>query len=153
MNRLVDQRATALGLPTALDRPRVIFGRPVPLHVTIALQQFAQASSRDGPPQELAGIVKTMLADHPQPDARAARRFHHLARGPQICRDRLLHLDMLARLRANLQRLHAKIGKRADIHVVDPRVPANCLIRFHELRAVLPREAPPGLRVDVRANG
>src|ERR1022692_5164010 len=84
VNRLVDQRAAALGLPTTLDRPRVVFRRPVPLYVTIAFEQLAQASGGDGPPQELAGIVKTVLADHAQPDARTARRFHHLARRSQV---------------------------------------------------------------------
>src|ERR1019366_3901687 len=100
VNRLVDQRAAPFGLPTALDRPRVVFRRPVPLHVTIAFEQLAQASGGDGPPQELAGVVETVLANHTQRDPRAAPLSPHPAPLPKFGGDRFLPRDMLPRLRA-----------------------------------------------------
>ncbi len=81
-----------------------------------------------------------------------ARGLDHLARGFEICGDGLLYLDVLARLRANPQRLHAEVGKGAHVHVIHVRMPANILVRIDELGAVLAGETAAGFHVDVRAN-
>ena len=46
VNGLVDQGAAALGGPAALHRARVVFGRAIPLDVTIALEETAEAAFR-----------------------------------------------------------------------------------------------------------
>ena len=43
---LVDESPAAFGGPASFDGPRVISGRTIPLHVAIALQEFAQATLR-----------------------------------------------------------------------------------------------------------
>ena len=71
---LVDQRAAAFGLPASLNRPRIIFGRAVPLHVAVALEQLAQAAGGEGLGEEQAGVIEAVLADHAQQDAGARAR-------------------------------------------------------------------------------
>ena len=153
VDRLVDQRAAAFGLPAALDRPRIILRRAIPLDVAIGLQQFAQPSAGDRLRQEQAGIVEAMLAHHAQHDAGLARRLHHLARGLQVRRNRLLHLHVLPGLGADRDRLHAEIRKRADVHVVHLRVAAHLFVSGDEFGAVLLGETPAARLEDVRAHG
>ena len=52
----------------------------------------------------------------------------------------LLHLDVLAGLGADLERLQAEIREGADIHEVHLRVAADLLVRADEFGAVLSRE-------------
>jgi hypothetical protein len=71
----------------------------------------------------------------------------------QIGCDRLLHQNVFLCLRTETKRLKAKIGKSANVDVVDSRVSAYFLKRRDELRASILRELPAFLSVGVRANG
>ena len=75
MDGLVDERAASFGLPASLDGARVILGRPVPLHIAVALEQFAEASTFD--PGEMAPqimkIGKPMFTHIPRPVAQVMR--------------------------------------------------------------------------------
>ena len=153
VDRLVDQRAAAFGLPASLDRPRIIFGRAIPFDVAIGLQQFAQPPAGDRLRQEQARIVEAVLADHAQHDAGLARGLHHLPRGRQVRRNRLLHLHVLAGLRADRDRLHAEIRKRADIHVVHFRVPADLFVSGDELAPYWSAKSPSAGLENIRAHG
>src|SRR5271157_945908 len=152
VNGLVHERAAALGLPASLDGARIVFRRAVPLHVAIAFQQLAQPAARNRLGEKQAGIVETVLAHHPQQDVAAARGLDHAARGFEIGRDRLLHLHVLARLRADLDGLQTEVGERAHIHVIDLRMAAHRLIGGHELAAVLAGELAARGFEDVRAD-
>src|SRR5262249_2775322 len=72
---LVDERASALGLPAAFEGARVVGRGAVPLDVAIGLQQFAEPAGGDGLRQEDRGIVEAVLADHAEPDIGAAGRL------------------------------------------------------------------------------
>src|SRR5579864_7135236 len=125
MDRLIDERAATFGIPTAFDRPRIIRSSAIPLYVGIGLQDLAKAAGWNGALQELNGIVEAMLAYDAEQDAGAFRDLEHFTRGFEIGRNGLLHLDVFARLGADLKRLKTEIGERADIDVVDARVSAE----------------------------
>jgi hypothetical protein len=93
-----------------------------------------------------------MLAHHAQLDAGVARGFDHAARGFQIGRHGLLHLDVLLRLGATLHRLQAEFGEGANIHVIDARVPAQVLVIGNELAAVALGEGAGAVGVKVGAS-
>src|SRR6185437_9373443 len=69
-----------------------------------------------------------------------ARGLDHLARGRDIRRDRLLHLNVLAGFGARLQRLQPKIRKGADVHVVHRGVRADVPVIGEKLAAMLGRK-------------
>ena len=152
VDRLVDQGASALGLPTPLDGSRIVFGRAVPLHVTVALEQFAQAACRHRTRQEQAGVVEPVLAHHAQEDAPAVRRLDHAARGFQVGRNGLLHLHVLPGLGTDFDGFHAEIRERAYVHIVHVGVAAHLFVGADELRAVLVGELASRRFVDVRAH-
>ena len=78
---------------------RIIRGRAIPFHVRVGLQDFAQAAVTQGAMQKLRGIVEAMLAHHAQLDAGVVGGFDHAARGVEIGRHGLLHLNVFLRLR------------------------------------------------------
>src|SRR6266566_8561048 len=94
-----------------------------------------------------------MLAHHAQYDAALLRRFDHGARRLDARGDGLLHLHVLFRLRAGLDRLQPEIGKRAHVHVIHLRVTAHLFVRLDELHSVLVGELPSGRLINIRANG
>src|SRR5579883_2860043 len=142
VDRLIDQRAAALRLPTALDGPRIIFGRTEPLHIGVALQELAEPSGGDGALEEQRGIVEPVLAHHAQQDAAAPGGLDHLPRGFEVGRDRLLHLHVLAGLGADCDGLKAEVREGADVDVVHLGVAADLLEGADEFAAVLIREPP-----------
>src|SRR5690348_15000281 len=152
MNRLVDERAAALGGPATFDRPRVVSRRAIPFHVRVRLEDLAESAGIERAAQELRGIVEAMLRHDAQLHARLPRGLDHLARRLERGRDRLLHLHMFLRFGANRQGLQPEVGKRADVDVIHVRMPADFLERRHELAAKLIREGPPAFRVDIRAD-
>src|ERR1700722_6751382 len=137
MHRLIDQRTAAFHLPATFDGPRIIFRRPEPFHIRIGLKNFSEPVFADRAFQETAGIVKAMLAHHAQQNTAPRGRHHHRFRSVQICRDGLLHLHVLLRDSAQLNRLQPKIRKRANIHEIDMRMTAHVLPRRHRLASVL----------------
>ena len=139
VDRLVDQRAAAFGCPASLDRAGVIFGATGTTSRSVGLQDLAQPAVGDGFLQELAGIVEAVLADDAQQDAGLARGLDHLARGFEVGRDRLLHLDVLLGFRADLDRLQAEVRERADIDVVDLGVAADFLVGAERTQPPLAR--------------
>src|SRR5579883_1903704 len=142
VDRLIDQRAAALRLPTALDGPRIIFGRTEPLHIGVALQELAEPSGGDGALEEQRGIVEPVLAHHAQQDAAAPGGLDHLPRGFEVGRDRLLHLHVLAGFGADCDGLKAEVREGADVDVVHLGVAADLLEGADEFAAVLIREPP-----------
>ena len=60
-----------------------------------------------------------MLADDAEHNAGLSRGLDHLPRRIEVGRNRLLHLDVLFRLGADLDRLQAEVRERADVDVVD----------------------------------
>ncbi len=91
-----------------------------------------------------------MLTDDAERNAGAIGRLEHAPRGVEIRGHRLLHLNRPAHGRADLERLQAEVRKRADVHVVDVRPPAEIRVVVDERSAVLTRETPAGLGVDIR---
>ena len=79
-------------------------------------------------------------AGHPAADGSA---FDHALRGLQIRRHGLLDLHVLFCLRPQLHCLEPKIGKRADVYNIDPRVTAEVLPAFKGGAPVLISEFPP----------
>ena len=63
MNRLGDQRASALNEPRALARPRIIFRAAIPLHIRVRLQDSSQALAHSAL-EEQHSIIEAVLADH-----------------------------------------------------------------------------------------
>ena len=151
VNRLVDQRAAAFHGPTAFNGAAVVFGGAKPLHVGVALDEFAQTAGVDGAFEEQGGIVKAVLADHAEHDAGVARGLHHLAGGGEAGGDGLLDLDVFAGFGADAEGLQAEIGEGADVHVVDFGVPAELFVGGDEDAAVLRGEGLAVLFIDVGA--
>jgi hypothetical protein len=52
-------------------------------------------------------------------------------------------------LGADLERLQTKIGKGADIHVIDPWMPAYLFVTSYEFAAILSRKLFAGLLIDI----
>src|SRR5215472_12995456 len=111
MNRLIHQRAATFHSPASLNRPSVILGGTKPLYVCVALNEAPEASLVDGALQKQRRIVEAMLAHDSQKNSGGSRRFHHLVCGREVGRNRLLDLNVFARVGAFLQRLKTKIGE------------------------------------------
>src|SRR5262249_8943253 len=80
------------------------------------------------------------------------RSLDHFPGRLDIRRNRLLHLDVLFRFGADLERLKAEIGEGADVDIIDFGMAAHFLICLHELRPVLGGESPAALLEDVGAD-
>src|ERR1700761_189435 len=150
MDRLINERTTSLGRPAALDRSAVIFGRAIPLDVSIGLDDLSQASRVDRSLEKLDGVIEPVLAHNSKLYPGISRYSDHGASGAQLRCHRLLHQNMLLCFSAEAEGLEAKIGKGADINIVHPRVPAHLLKRCHKLRSSVLRELPAIHRVGVR---
>jgi hypothetical protein len=111
MDGLIHERAAAFDGPAAFDGAAVVFGGTEPLDVGVALDEAAEAAGVDGLFEEDAGIVEAVLADDAEDDAGGARGFDHLARGGDVGRDGLLHLDVLCRTRRRSDGWRRKSGK------------------------------------------
>src|SRR5579872_1233796 len=94
-----------------------------------------------------------MLAHYAEGDAALTRGFDHGARGFDGGGYGLLHLDVLAGLRADLDGLQAEIGESAHVDVIDFGVAADLFVGLDEFGAVLIGELPAGGLEDIRADG
>src|SRR5262249_35917107 len=74
VDRLVDERAAAFGLPASFDRARVGFGGAVPLDITICLQKLAYAAAGDRCGEEETRVIGAVLAPYVEQDAAARSR-------------------------------------------------------------------------------
>ena len=61
VNPLVDQRTSAFSLPTPFQGPRIVFGRTIPFHIRVGLQNTTQAATINGIFQKADGIIEPTL--------------------------------------------------------------------------------------------
>ena len=98
--------------PTTLFRSRIVFGRAMPLHVGVALDQLAEAPVSNGGGEKLDRFIETMLADNTKQDSGLIGDFDHAPRRLERGRNRLLHLNVPAGLGTRLNRLQSEIRER-----------------------------------------
>lgn len=126
----------------------------MPLDVGVTLKQRTKTSRPNGSGEETAGFVEAMLAHDAQQDASAAGGLDHLPGGFQVRRDGLLHLDMLAGLGGEPDRLEPEVGKCANINEIHFRMAADFFAGADELNAVPIREGAArgftGVRTDAQ---
>ena len=124
-NPLADQSTSSFARPTAFYRAGVIFGGTIPLDIRVGLQDSAQTLRRDGPLQEQHRIVEAMLTHDSKLNPCIACNYDHPFGRVQIHGHRFLHQNMLSVPGAQFDCREAITGKRADIHVVDARMPTE----------------------------
>ena len=135
MNGLVDERPAAFARPTAFDGAAVVFRRTIPLDVGVRLNDFSQPSTSNSLLEELCGVVKAMLADDAELDARAVCGLHHFARCLEVGGDGLFNQHMLFQFRAELYRGQAKTWQGADVDEIDARMTDEFFIVRNKLRS------------------
>lgn len=144
VNRLVDQRTAPFALPGTFSRPRIVLLGSMSLDVAIALEDTSQAPVSNRLGNEHARIVEPSLANYIEQHSPLLRDANHLTGSFHGSSNGLLHLNVLARLRAETDRLLPKVGISADVHDIDVRQPAEFRIRRYKFRSVLGCEPAAG---------
>ena len=135
MNRLADQCTAPDRGPATLFRSRIVFGRAIPLHIGVALDQLAEAPVSNGGGEKLDRFIETMLADNTQQDSGLIGDFDHAPRRLERGRNRLLNLNVTAGFGTRLNRLQSEIRESTDVDEVQVRVPTHVLVPIEKLGA------------------
>ncbi len=122
VNGLVDDRPSALDVPTAFARARVVRRFPVPFHVGVRLEQFAQPAFSHRFLEEDRAVREPFLTDDCEGDARLATLLDNSHAGFRGRCERLLHQQVLPPARSGAGQLIVRVRVCAEDDQLDGRV-------------------------------